>query len=120
MRIVRLGLVLAIALSTVAFTNTAMAGKHGQKGANENAPGQVWKLEKGSEGSASPGQEWKARKNDPLRDPGSVCCPRDNNSNLSALLATPFLAGFRRQGSLAKECDRHPTRRSGGRVLLLL
>ena len=71
MRIVRQGLVLAIALSTVAFTSTAMAGKHGQKGANQNAPGQVWKLEKGSEGSASPGQEWKARKNDPLRDPGS-------------------------------------------------
>ncbi len=29
-------------------------------------------------------------------------CRRDNNSNLSALLATPFLVLFSRQGSLAK------------------
>ena len=64
MRIVRLGLVLAIALSTVAFTNTAMAGKHGQKGANQNAPGQEWKARKDDAGAVSPGQEWKLRKDD--------------------------------------------------------
>ena len=75
---------LAIALSTVAFTNTAMAGKHGQKGANQNAPGQEWKARKDDAGAVSPGQEWKLRKDD-----GQKRCRRDNNSNLSALLATP-------------------------------
>ena len=39
MHTVRLGSVLAIAFSAVAFTSTAMAGKHGQKGADQNAPG---------------------------------------------------------------------------------
>ena len=81
MRTVRYGLVVAIALSTVAFTSTAMAGKHGQKGANENAPGQVFKSERNDPlavpGSAlSPGQDFKARKNaDPLAVPGSTLSP---------------------------------------------
>ena len=75
MRTIRQGLVVAIALSTVAFTSTAMAGKHGVPGPNTNAPGQEWQVRKNdplATGSAlSPGQDWKARKNDPLRAPGS-------------------------------------------------
>ena len=72
MSTIRQGLVIAIALSTVAFTTTAMAGKGGEKGANTNAPGQVFK----SDPSAlSPGQEWKARKNDTTLAPGSALSP---------------------------------------------
>ena len=41
MNTVRRGLVVAIALSTVAFTSTAMAGQGGNKGATPNAPGQA-------------------------------------------------------------------------------
>jgi hypothetical protein len=73
MRTVRRGFVVAIALSTVAFTSTAMAGKNGVPGANQNAPGQVFKSERNAPsavpgGSAlSPGQDFKARKSlDPL------------------------------------------------------
>jgi len=72
------GLVVAIALSTVAFTSTAMAGKDGQKGANTSAPGQIWKSEKNDpalSGSAlPPGQAWKSRKNDPALS-GSALSP---------------------------------------------
>ena len=39
MSTVRQGLVLAIALSTVAFTTTAMAGQGGNPGATPTAPG---------------------------------------------------------------------------------
>jgi|SoiMethySBSTD1v2_1073268.scaffolds.fasta_scaffold4491214_1 hypothetical protein len=38
MRTVRRGFVVAIALSTVVFTSTAMAGKGGVKGSNSAAP----------------------------------------------------------------------------------
>ena len=67
MSTVRQGLVVAIALSTVAFTSTAMAGKNGVPGPNQNAPGQVFKSERNDPsavpGSAlSPGQDWKVRK----------------------------------------------------------
>jgi hypothetical protein len=73
---VRPGLVVVIALSTVAFTSTAMAGKHGVPGPNANAPGQVFKSEKSSDPLAlSPGQEWKARKNDTTLAPGSALSP---------------------------------------------
>ena len=76
MRTIRQGFVVAIALGTVAFTTTAMAGKGGEKGANTNAPGQVFKSEKGSDPLAlSPGQEWKARKNDTTLAPGSALSP---------------------------------------------
>jgi hypothetical protein len=53
MRTIRQGLVVAIALSTVAFTSTAMAGKGGTPGATTNAPGQI---------HSSPGQVWKSDK----------------------------------------------------------
>ena len=65
MRTVRQGLVVAIALSTVAFTSTAMAGKNGVPGPNQNAPGQVFKSER----------------NDPLAAPGQRC-PRDRTGRL--------------------------------------
>ena len=65
MRAVRYGLIVAIALSTVAFTSTAMAGKGGVKGPNSDAPGQAdtspgqaWQLQKGT-GGLSPGQQYK-------------------------------------------------------------
>ena len=41
MNLVRQGLAVAIVVSTVAFTSTAMAGKGGVKGANPTAPGQI-------------------------------------------------------------------------------
>ena len=80
MRTIRQGLVVAIALSTVAFASTAMAGKNGNPGANQNAPGQVFKSQRNDPsavpGSAlSPGQEWKARKDDPTLAPGSALPP---------------------------------------------
>ena len=80
MNTVRQGLVVAIALSTVVFTTTAMAGKNGFPGANQNAPGQVFKSERNTSavpGSAlSPGQDFKARKSaDPLAVPGSALSP---------------------------------------------
>ena len=46
MSTVRQGLVVAIALSAVAFTTTAMAGKSGVPGPNQNAPGQVFSSER--------------------------------------------------------------------------
>ena len=66
MSTVRQGLVLAIALSTVAFTTTAMAGKHGVPGANENAPGQQWQVRKNDpitgSSALSPGRDWNDRR----------------------------------------------------------
>ena len=59
MSTVRQGLVLAIALSTVAFTSTAMAGQGGNKGATPTAPGQA------GVGTTSPGQDWTSRKSNP-------------------------------------------------------
>ena len=64
MRTVRYGLVVAIALSTVAFTSTAMAGKGGLKGANQNVSG----------------LEGEARKNDPFAVSPGQPCPQDNKS----------------------------------------
>src|SRR5262245_25745965 len=69
MSTVRQALVVAIALSTVAFTTTAMAGQGGNKGATPTAPGragdgtntspgQAWQLQKGT-GGLSPGQQYK-------------------------------------------------------------
>jgi hypothetical protein len=60
MSTVRHGLVLAIALSTVAFTTTAMAGQGGFKGATPTAPGHA-----GDGTNMSPGQDWQSRKGDP-------------------------------------------------------
>jgi len=68
MRTVRQALVIAIALSSVAITTTAMAGKNGVPGSNQNAPGQVFKSENSlAPGSGvPPGQDFKLRKeNDP-------------------------------------------------------
>jgi hypothetical protein len=66
MSTVRRELVVALALSTVAFTSTAMAGKGGNKGPNSDAPGiadtspgQAWQLRKDTEGALSPGQQYK-------------------------------------------------------------
>jgi hypothetical protein len=56
MNLVRQGLAVAIVVSTVAFTSTAMAGKGGVKGANPTAPGQI---------DSSPGQVWQSQKSDP-------------------------------------------------------
>ena len=76
MRAIRQGFVVAIALGTVAFTTTAMAGKGGVPGPNQNAPGQVFKSEKSSDPLAlSPGQDFKARKNDTTLAPGSALSP---------------------------------------------
>ena len=52
MSTVRQGLVVAIALSTVAFTSTAMAGKGGVKGATPTAPGQAGERTKRHPGQA--------------------------------------------------------------------
>ena len=41
MSLVRQALVVAVAVSTVAFTSTAMAGQGGTPGANPTAPGQA-------------------------------------------------------------------------------
>ena len=64
MSTVRQGLIVAIALSTVAFTGTAMAGKGG--GGNALAPGQL---------GTSPGQVWKSERSDPSLAPGSALPP---------------------------------------------
>jgi hypothetical protein len=71
---VRQGLAIAIALSTVAFTGTAMAGKGGVKNLDApgqagtspgqagalGSPGQVFKSQKSTDPSAlSPGQQYK-------------------------------------------------------------
>jgi hypothetical protein len=56
MSLVGQALVVAVAVSTVAFTSTAMAGQGGTPGANPTAPGQA---------GTSPGQVWKSEKNDP-------------------------------------------------------
>ena len=94
MSTVRQGLIVAIALSTVAFTTTAMAGQGGNKGATPTAPGQL--------AMAPP-----ARVRLAVAERHLESCPRDNNTtgsawaftNLlyrldkhSALLATAFLA----------------------------
>ena len=75
---VRQGLVVAIALSTVAFTGTAMAGKNGVKGPNLDAPGQAgtnpgqaWQSGKGTEGALSPGQQYNLDR-DSLVPPGQT------------------------------------------------
>ena len=79
MSTVRQGLVVAIALSTVAFTSTAMAGKGGVKGPNSDAPGiadtspgQAWQLQKGT--GLSPGQQYKQDRNSltPALPPGQT------------------------------------------------
>ena len=54
MSLVRQALVVAVAVSTVAFTSTAMAGQGGTPGANPTAPGQVWKSEKNDPSIESP------------------------------------------------------------------
>ena len=56
MSLVRQGLALAIAISTVAFTTAAIAEKGGGKGPNLDAPGQA---------NSSPGQDWQTQKSDP-------------------------------------------------------
>jgi hypothetical protein len=76
MSTVRQGLVVAIALSTLAFASTAMAGKGGVKGPNSNAPGQA---------GTSPGQVWKSQKSDP-----SALSP-GQNYNLGRDSLTPAL-----------------------------
>ena len=70
MRTVRRGFVVAIALSTVVFTSTAMAGKGGTKGSGQagTSPGQAGAL-------GSPGQVFKSEKNDLLAVPGSALSP---------------------------------------------
>ena len=60
MSTVRQGLIVAIALSTLALTTTAMAGKGGNKGATPTAPGHA-----GDGTNTSPGQDWQSRKGDP-------------------------------------------------------
>src|SRR5262245_46268580 len=98
MSTVRQALVVAIALSAVAFTSTAMAGKNGVPGSNGGAPGQVYKLERSDSslapGSAlPPGQAWKSRKNDPSLAPGSALSPGQQfKQSHWAFLAIPFLA----------------------------
>jgi len=74
MSTVRQGLIVVVALSSVAFTGTAMAGKGGFKGSPNLAPpgqagtspgqagalgspGQVWKSDKGT-GALPPGQQY--------------------------------------------------------------
>ena len=77
MRTVRYGLVVAIALSTVAFTSTAMAGKGGLKGANPTAPGQA---------GTSPGQQWNSRREG---DPAALSPGQQYKQNRESL--TPAL-----------------------------
>ena len=76
MSTVRQGLVLAIALSTVAFTTTAMAGQGGNKGATPTAPGRA-----GDGTNNSPGQL------NPKRDGPSALSPgQQYNQNRDTLL----------------------------------
>ena len=56
MTIIRNGFVAAVAVTAIAFSTTAMAGKGGTHGANPTAPGQA---------DTSPGQVWQNEKNDP-------------------------------------------------------
>jgi hypothetical protein len=75
MSTVRQGLIVAIALSAVAFASTAMAGKGGNPGTNSGAPGQVWKQERSdtslAPGSAlPPGQAWQLQKDTGGLSPG--------------------------------------------------
>jgi hypothetical protein len=76
MRTVRRGFVVAIALSTVVFTSTAMAGKGGVKGSNSAAPPGQAGTSPGQAGAlGSPGQVFKSEKNDLLAVPGSALSP---------------------------------------------
>ena len=76
MNTIRQGLVVAIALSTVAFTTTAMAGKGGVQGSNfGSSPGQAG-TSPGQVGT-SPGQAGTPR----VRFLKAIQhCPRGNNS----------------------------------------
>ena len=80
MRAVRYGLIVAIALSTVAFTSTAMAGKRGLKGANPNAPGQAGT----SPGQActNPGQQFNSRREG---DPAALSPGQQYKQNCESL-----------------------------------
>jgi hypothetical protein len=91
MSTVRQGLIVAIALSTVAFTSTAMAGKGGVPGANSGAAGQVWNSERSNPsavpGSAlPPGQAWQLQKGTGLSPGQQYKQERELNS-----LTTPAL-----------------------------
>jgi hypothetical protein len=78
MRVVRQGLIVAIALSTVAFSGVAIAGQGGNKGPNAGAPGQA---------GTSPGQVWKSEKSDPSAPalPPGRQFNEDRDSGLPAL-----------------------------------
>ena len=84
MRAVRYGLIVAIALSTVAFTSTAMAGKGGLKGANPTAPGQAG-TSPGQAGT-NPGQQWNSRREG---DPAALSPGQQYKQNRKSL--TPAL-----------------------------
>ena len=84
MNTVRQGLVVAIALSTVAFTSAAMTGKGGVKGSNfaappgqaGNSPGQAGASP--GQAGASPGQVFKS-------DPAALPPGQQFNQNRDAL-----------------------------------
>ena len=89
------GLVLAIALSTVAFTTTAMAGQGGFKGATPTAPGNA-----GDGTNTSPGQDFQSRRSG---DPTALSPGQQYNQD--RLLNSPpgqtfFTPGNRIPGSL--------------------
>ena len=54
MSTVRQGLILAIALSTVAFTTAAMAGQGGNHGRDPHCPGSRWRWHQHQPGSGLP------------------------------------------------------------------
>jgi len=90
MSTVRQGLIVAIALSAVAFTSTAMAGKGGVQGPNQGAPGQLWQSERSAPsavpGSAlPPGQAWQLRKDTGGLSPGQ----QFKQESLTPTLGTP-------------------------------
>jgi hypothetical protein len=60
MSTVRQALVVAIALSTAAFTSTAMAGKGGNQGPTSDAPGQLGTSPGQAGALGSPGQVFKS------------------------------------------------------------
>ena len=77
MNTVRQGLVVAIALSTVAFTTTAMAGKGGVQGSNFGSPPGQAGTSPGQAGT-SPGQVFKS-------DPAALPSGQQFNQNRDAL-----------------------------------
>jgi hypothetical protein len=74
MSVVRQGLVVAIAASTVAFASAAMAGKGGIPGGNALAPGQA---------GTSPGQVFKSERS---VDPSALSPGQQFNQNRDALI----------------------------------